>query len=67
VVAAREAAHAVPEREVAHEENEWNIELVGAEQHEKESPIEFESVSETVDVSALAVSEMIARLEASQG
>lgn len=65
MVAECEAAQKTPERIAAHEENEWNIELVEAAQHYIDSPIE-EFEAPIVDVSELAVSEMIAKLEASQ-
>ena len=46
LVAERQAAQCVPERIPKHEENEWNIELVEAAQHNKASPVELEVATE---------------------
>lgn len=66
LIAERQAAQLVPERIPKHEENEWNIELLSEAQHDKASPVELEVATESVDVSDLAVSDMIAKLEATQ-
>lgn len=66
LTAKRQAACMAPEPVPAHEENEWNIEVVEGAQHDEEPPIEFGSAADTVDASELAVADMIAKLEAAQ-
>lgn len=66
LIAERQATQSVPDRIPNHEENEWNIELVEAAQHDEAAPVELEVATESVDVSDLAVSDMIAKLEAAQ-
>lgn len=68
LTAKKQSARTTPEQVPAHEENEWNIQLVEAAQHDEESPREFQPATETLHASCSQadVRDLIAKLEAAQ-